>query len=73
MFIDDKEFDFIDFGSSKGGCIEFSKKSLGGKNGLGIDINPNKVLQMKKLNYDCIEGDITELKSNLKIIYKECS
>lgn len=57
--INNKEFDFIDFGASKGGCIEFSKRSLKGISGLGIDINPNKVLQMKTLGYECMEGDIT--------------
>ncbi|MBT6472189.1 MAG: methyltransferase domain-containing protein [Candidatus Marinimicrobia bacterium] len=59
MFIDDKEFDFIDFGASKGGCIEFAKRSLKGKNGLGVDISPQKVLQMQNLGYECVEGDIT--------------
>ena len=56
-----KEFDFVDFGASKGGCIEFAKRSLKGKNGLGVDISHNKVLQMQQLGYDCIKGNITRL------------
>lgn len=57
--INNKDFDFVDFGASKGGCIEFAKRSLKGQNGLGVDINPKKVLQMQNLGYECIEGDIT--------------
>ncbi len=54
-------YDFIDFGSSKGGCIDFAKAHLGGKNGLGIDKDPRKVERLRELGYDCIEADITEL------------
>ena len=53
--------DFLDFGASKGGCIDFAERSLGGRKGLGVDIDPKKVAQMRALGYDCIEGDITKL------------
>lgn len=35
-------YDFIDFGASKGGYIEFAKARLGGTRGVGIDIDPKK-------------------------------
>lgn len=54
-------YDFLDFGASKGGCIEFAKSRLGGKRGLGIDIDPGKVEAMRALGYDCIEGDVCKL------------
>ncbi|MCF8719362.1 hypothetical protein J2S31_000260 [Nitrospina gracilis Nb-211] len=57
MKLDD--FDFIDFGSSKGGCIEFAKARLGGVRGLGIDIDPKKVKAMRDNGYDCLRDDIT--------------
>jgi len=55
------DYDFIDFGASKGGCIEFAMARLGGQRGLGIDINTNKAEEMRRNGYDCIEGDITKL------------
>ena len=59
--MDIADYDFIDFGASKGGCIDFAKARLGGKNGLGIDKDPTKIEQMRRLGYDCINADITEL------------
>lgn len=59
--MDLKGFDFLDFGASKGGCIEFAKARLGGANGIGVDIDPRKVAQMRTLGYDCLEGDVTQL------------
>ena len=53
--------DFIDFGASKGGCIDFAVANLGGRKGLGVDNDPSKVARMRTLGYDCIEGDITDL------------
>ena len=53
--------DFLDFGASKGGCIDFALRRLGGRKGLGVDNDPKKVAQMRSLGYDCIEGDVTNL------------
>ncbi len=61
MIFENKKYDFIDFGASKGSSIEYAKKSLNGNQGLGIDINPSKVSHMKTFGYDCILGDITNL------------
>lgn len=58
---DGSSFDFVDFGASHGGCIDFAKRSLGGENGFGIDLDINKVKGMQALGYQCIQGDITRL------------
>ena len=54
--------DFLDFGASKGGCIDFACRRLGGRKGLGVDIDPKKVARMQELGYDCVEADVTDLK-----------
>lgn len=56
-----KDYDFIDFGASTGGSIEFAKRKLGGTRGLGVDLSPKKVAAMKERGLDCILGDITAL------------
>lgn len=56
-----EEVDFLDFGASKGGSIEFAKKLLGGGHGVGVDRDAAKVEQMKSMGYECIEADITSL------------
>ncbi len=59
--MDYSQYDFIDFGASRGGAIEFAKARLGGKLGVGVDLNPKKVAAMKALGYECVQGDITQL------------
>ena len=54
-------YDFLDFGASTGGCIEFARARLGGTNGLGVDIDPQKVARMRSLGYECAEGDVTRI------------
>ena len=53
--------DFLDFGASKGGSIDFAIRSLGGKSGLGVDNDSAKVARMRSLGYACLEADITRL------------
>ena len=55
------EIDFLDFGASKGGSIEFVKKLLGGRHGVGVDRDAAKVREMRALGYTCLEADITSL------------
>lgn len=55
------KYDFIDFGASKGGSIDFAKIFLGGKRGVGIDIDQKKIDMMIKSGYECEYGDITNL------------
>lgn len=56
-----KEVDFVDFGASIGGSIDFAQRVLGGKRPLGIDIDPEKVARMTAEGFDCIEADVTAL------------
>ena len=53
--------DFLDFGASKGGSIDFAMARLGGRKGLGIDIDPKKIQRMRELGYDCLEADVLNL------------
>ena len=55
------QIDFLDFGASNGGSIEFAKRRLGGKRGVGVDIDGAKVARMRSLGYACLEADITSL------------
>lgn len=54
------KYDFIDFGASNGGSIAFVKRYLGGINGLGIDLNSQKVKKMQELGLSAIVGDFTK-------------
>lgn len=40
---DFKEYDFLDFGCSKGASLRFGAKKFKGKRGIGFDIDPRKV------------------------------
>jgi hypothetical protein len=55
------DFDFIDFGASEGGSIEFVQRVLRGERPLGIDIDPEKVARMKAEGFECVEADATAL------------
>ncbi|MCY4057236.1 MAG: methyltransferase domain-containing protein, partial [Gammaproteobacteria bacterium] len=54
-------YDFLDIGSSKGGSMDFARGKLGGKRGLGVDLNPANVETMRLRGYDCLHGDISEM------------
>ena len=55
------EYDYLDIGSSKGGSIDFAMGQLGGKRGLGVDIDPANIAYLRRRGYDCIQGDIAEM------------
>ena len=59
--MNEQEFDFLDFGAGKGGSLDFARRRLGGRRGLGIDKSRKNVEQLRNSGYDCIEGDITTL------------
>ena len=61
MNIDLSAYDFIDFGSSRGGCIDFAIKKLGGKRGLGIELHKKRADDLNKKGYPCINADVTTL------------
>ena len=54
-------YDFLDIGSSKGGSIDFARNVLGGKRGLGVDLNAANVEHMRLRGYDCLHGDIAQM------------
>jgi SAM-dependent methyltransferase len=54
------DFDFVDFGCSTGGSIDFAKKKLGGLRGVGIDIDPKKVESTRSRGVDAILADATD-------------
>ena len=59
--MDLQRYDFLDFGASKGGCIDFAVAKLGGRRGLGVDVDATKVDAMRARGYDCIVGDVANL------------
>lgn len=54
-------YDFVDFGASERSYNDIAVVQLGGRKGLGVDVDPRKVTQMRELGYDCMAGDITRL------------
>lgn len=59
--LDFTEYDFIDFGCSSGGSMKFAQTVLGGKKGVGVDIDPKKVEETKKNGYNAFLADATTL------------
>lgn len=53
--------DFLDFGCSKGGSIDFASRRFGGNNGLGIDISSSKVSAAIENGYSAINFDLHNL------------
>ena len=58
--IDLKGYDFVDFGSGRGGCLKFAKK-LGGKLGLGFERSKERVEDLRRSGFNCEVSDITKL------------
>lgn len=54
-------YDYIDFGCSKGGSLNFGQKVLGGTRGIGLDVARDKVEQTKAAGFDAAEVDVTNL------------
>ena len=57
MTVKIENFDFCDFGCSKGSSIKFGVDVLGGRRGLGIDIDKRKVESSIKAGYEAIISD----------------
>ncbi len=55
--VDLKGFDFIDFGCSAGGSIDWARKRFGGRRGLGVDISPDKVAAARAAGYEAMLAD----------------
>ncbi|RFP90972.1 hypothetical protein DZK27_01495 [Rhodobacteraceae bacterium 63075] len=60
MSIDLSKYDFVDFGCSAGGSMEFAKKHWGYDNGIGIDIDPRKVEKTRALGFNAEIADLTK-------------
>ena len=60
--IDISQYDFLDFGCSTGGSMRFGQQRLGGKRGLGIDIDEQKVAATRMAGYDAECVDLTDPK-----------
>ncbi|NEP80893.1 MAG: hypothetical protein F6K39_23615 [Okeania sp. SIO3B3] len=54
-------FDYLDFGCSKGNSLNWSKRLFGGKQGLGIDIDPKKVAQAQTAGHNAVVFDIKNI------------
>lgn len=53
-------YDFIDFGCSKGGSLEFGEAAFGGR-GIGIDIDAGKVAMSLHRGHAAVQADITKI------------
>ena len=56
------DYDFLDFGCSRGKSIERSLKAFSAKRGLGIDKNPRKIAEAIANGYEAIVCDVSKLK-----------
>ncbi|MCF8468320.1 MAG: hypothetical protein K9G33_13035 [Sneathiella sp.] len=56
-----ENFDFLDFGCSRGGSIEWGKKLFGAQKGLGIDIDPKKVQEAREAGHNAIKFDLLKI------------
>lgn len=59
--IRDKEIDFLDFGCSKGGSVGWAKRTLAGRRGIGVDIDPRKVEAAANSGLEVVHGDVMKL------------
>ena len=56
-----RDFDFLDFGTGNGGCIDFARYCLGGRRGLGVEKKREAAERLRDSGYECIHGDVTSL------------
>lgn len=59
--LDIEKYDFLDFGTSRGGSIDYAINRLGGTRGLGIDLSEAKVADARANGVECVQGDVTNL------------
>lgn len=55
------EFEFLDFGCSRGGSMKLAQNLFGGGAGLGIDLDPIKVAETRAAGFQAIEANVTNL------------
>jgi hypothetical protein len=56
-------FDFVDFGCSKGGSLDWARRSFKARKGLGVDLDPSKVAQTLEAGFDAVIADATKLEA----------
>lgn len=54
--------DFIDFGCSSGGSLDYATRIFDGKKGLGIDLQEKNVEKTKAAGYLALQGDLTKIR-----------
>ena len=62
------EFDFLDFGCSKGDSIASVQQVFGPGRGLGVDISNDKVAQARSRGIDAIVGDLIDFSAPDKVV-----
>ncbi|MBA8906827.1 class I SAM-dependent methyltransferase [Aminobacter ciceronei] len=62
------DYDFIDFGCSKGGSIAYAAKAFGVPRGIGIDISPEKVEATRGAGFDAMLADARTLSAYPKAV-----
>lgn len=55
------QYDFFDFGSGKGGCMQFATKKLGGVCGLGFESHEGRNKILNTQGHKCICEDVTKI------------
>jgi hypothetical protein len=55
------DYDYVDFGCSSGGSMQFARERLGGGKGVGLDIDPKKVAASRAAGFDAHVADVAKL------------
>jgi hypothetical protein len=56
-----QRFDFIDLGCSKGGSLDFCRRRMEARDGVGVDIDPLKVAEARAAGVEAYVGDAANL------------
>jgi SAM-dependent methyltransferase len=67
--IDWSEFDFVDFGCSRGGSIRHCQERFGATRGLGVDLNEQKVEETRRAGFDAVVADATKLEGEDEVSF----
>jgi methyltransferase family protein len=59
--VDLKDFDFVDFGCSAGGSIDWARKRFAGRRGLGVDLSEAKVAAARAAGHDAVQADAARI------------
>lgn len=65
--VDLRAYDFLDFGAGVGRSLDFCTERLGGRRGLGIEINEDKVRKAQDLGREVVLGDILALPDDCRV------